>query len=62
MLAARLDRRTRKWVNPNLLYIGKAFSQTIRTRLSQDHSAFECIEEFFEYKEQQTLSIERGLI
>jgi hypothetical protein len=57
LLAARLDRRTRKWVNLKLLYIGKAFNQAIRKRLPQDHSAFECIEEFFEDEDNQDMDL-----
>ena len=57
LVAARPDRRTRKWVDIKLLYIGKAFNQTIRKRLPQDHSAFDCIEEFFEDEDNQDMDL-----
>jgi len=44
LLGGRWNDTTKKWSDLELLYIGQAFDQTLRTRILQPHDAYTCIE------------------
>jgi hypothetical protein len=43
ILASVRDTSTNKWNKFDLLYIGQAFDQTLRERISQPHDAYTCV-------------------
>ena len=47
ILGGPFDSTSSSWKNLVLLYIGQAFAQTLRERISQKHPAYDCV---FEYQ------------
>lgn len=43
ILGAIYNSNTKNWGNLKLLYIGQAFDQPLRERISQEHPAYECV-------------------
>jgi len=53
LLGAVYNPKTEEWGAIKLLYIGQAFEQTLRTRIRQEHPAYECV---FDYKKKHSSS------
>jgi hypothetical protein len=62
LFAGKWDASESQWVNINLLYVGKAYDQTLRKRIKQPHQGYDCVSKWLSENPGYTLLVMVGVI